>query len=70
VAFLTDNGSIPLVFPLTDASPEIRGSSGLSRGDLGWPRLATKLERGERGEYRESLVVLISVGDFGLLELL
>ncbi len=70
VAFLTDDPSIPLVLPLTSPSLEIRGSSTLSRGELGWSRLAAKSERGERGEYREPLVVPISVGDFGLLELL
>ncbi len=70
MAFLTDNPSMPLIFPIMDASLEIRGSSALSRGDLGWSRFAANLERGERGEHRESLEVLVAVGDFGLLVLL
>ncbi len=68
MAFLMDNPSIPLAFPLKEASLEITGSSALSRGGLGWLRLTAKLERGEREEYRESLIVFISVGDFVLLE--
>lgn len=69
VVFRGDTPSKSLVFPLTEVSLASKGSSTLSRGDLGGSMLVANLERGERGEYRKSPVTL-DVGDFGLFELL
>ena len=64
-ALLIDDPSVPPVVPFPYVFPIPERSS---RGEAGWFGLGAKLKRGERGECCESPVILMAVGDFGLLE--
>lgn len=69
VALLKGNPSLPLISPVMDA---LLGASSFSRdpGDFGGSGFEANWERGDRGEDWKSPMILVVVGDFGLLGLL